>query len=208
MHHHEAKFLIFNVRRANRWSVQVVQLLGLAFISDCWVSTWMKVALESSQNHIRLCMSKEFNFACKLLSYGRCLLLWPNLTYADKYTCLGHLQLPLPNTTYHLCPRDMLFPLTPVTLIFPWSFGILLLLWIQSHAYCWALMGRFVTHYYHCLFACLPLPLWQELLKDRHCARLIYCFNPSVCSGMFVKQMNEWKFCKDKKNCMIQTTAY
>lgn len=35
MHHHQAKFLIFNVRHTNRWSVQVVQLLGLAFISDC-----------------------------------------------------------------------------------------------------------------------------------------------------------------------------
>lgn len=115
-----------------------------------------------------------------------------NLTYADKYTCLEHLELPLLSTTQPLCLCEVVFSSTPTLLVFPRASS--LLCYCGSKATVTAelsLTGHFVTLYYNRLFACLSLPLWHRLLEDRRCVCLIYCYSPSVCLGIFAKQMNE-----------------
>ena len=48
-----------------------------------------------------------------------------NLTYADKYTCLEHLELPLLSTTQPLCLCEVVFSSTPTLLVFPRASSLL-----------------------------------------------------------------------------------
>lgn len=132
-----------------------------------------------------ICMSKKFNFVCTLLGSMRCLLLWHNFTYADKYICFEYSQLPLLSTTQRLLSLTVMVRSCLCSFRLQISFGnFVSKLTVGS-------LGELVRLHYSCSFACLPLPVWLELLKDRHGVCLIYCYSPSVCSGMSVKQMSE-----------------
>ena len=81
-----------------------------------------------------------------------------NLTYADKYTCLEHLELPLLSTTQPLCLCEVVFSSTPTWLVFPRASSLLCYCGpkatvtaelsrgtlSQSHSHCRALKGHFV----------------------------------------------------------------